>query len=189
MDLEILLQRCRSRDDLAWEALVRLYQGRVYGIAVHYVGSPEEARDVAQEIFVRVYRHLDRCADAEHFLPWLIRIARNACVDHLRRRKARPPASDVPAEDVMLASDAPTPEDEWSAASRRQMVHTAIQTLGELSREMILLREIQGLSLDEIARTLDIPIGTVKSRCNRARLELAAKVIALSGGRYGQERA
>lgn len=186
MDLETLLQRCRAGDELAWEALVRAYQGRVYGLAVHYVGGSEEARDVAQEVFIRIYRKLDRCQDAQHFLPWLIRIARNTCIDHLRRRKARPPASDLPAEELStLASGYPTPEDDWQTVSRRQLVHRAIQALGELNREMILLRDIQGLSLEEIAKTLEIPLGTVKSRCNRARLELTKKVLALSGGAYG----
>ena len=187
MDLTTLLQRCRDGDELAWEALVRQHQSRVYALALHYVGTAEEARDVAQEIFIRIYRNLQRCEDAAHFLPWMIRIARNACIDHLRRRQARPPARDVPAEEApLLATSEPAPDEAWQAKSRRRLLHLALQALGELSREVLLLREIQGLSVEETARLLNVPEGTVKSRANRARVELARKVLALSGGQYGR---
>jgi RNA polymerase sigma-70 factor (ECF subfamily) len=185
MELQTLLERCQTGDALAWEALVRQYQGRVLGLARHYVGNQEEARDVAQEIFIRIYRHLDRCTSAEHFLPWMLRIGRNACIDHLRRRKARPPAQDQPIEERYdLASAAPTPEDDWQRDSRKRLVHLALQAMSELNREVLVLREIQGLSIEETAATLNVPLGTVKSRCNRARLELAKKLLALTGGDY-----
>lgn len=186
MELATLLERCRAGNELAWEALVRRYQGRVYGLALHYLGDPEEARDVAQEIFVRIFRKLDDCTDEARFVPWMLRIARNACIDHIRRRKARPPARDVPAEDMHdLESSAPSPEDDFYDSARKQLVHRGIQSLGELNREMILLKDIQGLSVEEIATLLGIPLGTVKSRCNRARLELARKLTGLLGNRYG----
>ena len=188
MDLQIILERCRTGDELAWEALVRQYQGRVIGLARHYVGNLEEAHDVAQEIFIRIYRHIDRCESADHFLPWMLRIGRNACIDHLRRRKVRPPGQDVPADErIDLASNIPSPEDEWVRDTRKRLVHMAIQALSELNREVIVLREIQGLSLEETATTLSVPLGTVKSRCNRARLELAKKLQSLTGGAYGNE--
>ena len=101
MDLAGLLERCRRGDELAWELLVRQFQGRIYGVAYHYVGNSEDARDLAQEIFVRIYQKLGQLPDADAFLPWSIRITRNACIDHLRRRKARPPAHDVPAEEML----------------------------------------------------------------------------------------
>jgi len=185
MELQTLLERCQSGDALAWEALVRQYQARVLGLARHYVGNQEEARDVAQEIFIRIYRHMDRCEGADHFLPWMLRIGRNACIDHLRRRKARPPAQDQPIEERYdLASQAPTPEDEWHRDSRKRLVHLALQAMSELNREVLVLREIQGMSLEETAATLNVPLGTVKSRCNRARLELAKKLLSLTGGDY-----
>lgn len=185
MELQTLLERCQTGDALAWEALVRQYQARVLGLARHYVGNMEEARDVAQEIFIRIYRHLDRCEGADHFLPWMLRIGRNACIDHLRRRKARPPGQDLPIEERYdLASSAPTPEDDWHTDRRKRLVHMALQAMSELNREVLVLREIQGLSIEETAATLNVPLGTVKSRCNRARIELAKKLLAITGGDY-----
>jgi RNA polymerase sigma-70 factor (ECF subfamily) len=183
MELPELLARCRHGDELAWEELIRQHQARVYGIALGYTGNAEEARDVAQEVFVRVWKRLDRCPDPALFQPWLVRVARNACVDHLRRRKARPPAQDVPADELRhLASSDPTPAEAYDAESRRRLVYRALQALSEINREMILLKDVQGLALEEIASMLNVPLGTVKSRTNRARLELARAVMAIEGG-------
>lgn len=180
MDLRELLTRCRAGDELAWEALVRRFQARVYGLALHYVRNAEEARDVAQEIFVRIYRKLDSYRDEDMFLPWLLRVGRNVCIDHLRRVKARPAGAAVPVEAVAeFVHPGPSPEDASEAADRRRLVHRALERVSEPTREMILLKEIQGLGFDEIASLLEIPLGTVKSRSNRARLELARAVLAL----------
>ncbi len=183
MDQAELLRRCRAGDELAWEVLVRNYQARICSIAYGYTGDPDEARDLAQDIFVRVYRKLDTCRDPERLLPWLIRIARNVCLDHLRRRKVRPPAQDIPADELMsLADPAPSPEQQWLTNARKRLVIVAMQNLSKINREIILLKDMQGLPLDEIAGMLDLPLGTVKSRCSRARVELAKAVIALGGG-------
>ncbi len=180
MDPTTLLERCRAGDELAWEALVRQYQGRIFAIALTYVGDPEEASDVAQEAFVRIYRRLETCRDAERFQAWLIQVARSACLDHLRRRKARPPARDVPAEEaVWLAHPGPDPAEEWEESSRRRTLWRALGDLSEINREIVLLKDMQGLPLEEIAAMLDLPLGTIKSRTHRARLELARAVQAL----------
>ncbi len=187
MELATLLARCRDGNELAWEALVRQHQPRVHAIALHYLGNAEEARDVAQEIFIRIYQNLHRCDEASHFLPWMIRISRNACIDHLRRRRARPPAHDVPADAVLgLAAATPGAEEGQHEDGRKRLLHLALRALSELNREILLLREIHGLSVEETAHILDVPVGTVKSRGNRARIELARKVQALSGGDYGR---
>jgi RNA polymerase sigma-70 factor (ECF subfamily) len=190
LDLGQLLERCRQGDELAWEKLVRQHQSRIYALAFHYVGNAEEARDLTQDVFVRMYKNMEGCTEAAHFIPWTIRIARNACIDHLRRRKARPPAQDVPVDEMFdLAAQGPSPEDVYVADSRKRLVHLALQSLSELSREIIVLKDIQGLQFDEIASMLDVPVGTLKSRSNRARIELARKVLALSGGRAPSETA
>ncbi len=176
-----LVERCRRGDDLAWEQLVRCCQGRVYGLAFHYLGSVEDARDVTQEAFVRVYRQLD-AFEGGRFLAWLLRITRNLCIDQLRRRKARPPAEDLRAgeDDAVTPADmAPNPEQAWLTDGRKRTVYAALARLSGTSREMILLKEIQGLRLEEIARLLGVPLGTVKSRSSRARVELARQVVAI----------
>lgn len=175
-----LLQRCRQGDELAWEVLVRQHQGRICAIAYGYVGEQDEALDLAQDIFVRVYQRLHTCADAEKFTSWLIRVARNACLDHLRRRKARPPRQDIPAAEMPdLRHGGPTPEDNLIKSSRQRLVYRALQKLSDINREIIVLKEIQGLPLEEISSLLDLPLGTVKSRSSRARLELAKVVTTL----------
>jgi RNA polymerase sigma-70 factor (ECF subfamily) len=182
MELSVLLDRCRGGDELAWEALVRQFQACIYGVAYHYVGSAEDARDLAQETFIRLYQNLALCPDETGFLPWIIRITRNACIDHLRRKKARPPAHDLEAGEMFnLRSPGIDPEQQYAANSIKRLVHLALKEMTDLNREMILLKDIQGLALEEIASLLNVPLGTVKSRSNRARIELAQKLALLRG--------
>jgi RNA polymerase sigma-70 factor (ECF subfamily) len=183
MEFAQLLDLVRSRDELAWEAFVRHFQPRVFGLAYHYTAQPEDARDLAQEVFIRIYQNLVLVPDEAGCLPWIIRITRNACIDHLRRKKARPPQWDLPADEMFdLRSSDQNPEEAHLEAVRKTMVHRALQELTDLNREIILLKEIQGLKVEEIAAILDVPVGTVKSRSNRARLELAQKLIAAGMG-------
>ena len=175
-----LLDRCRQGDDLAWEALVRRYQRRVFAVAYHYMRNPEEARDMAQEVFVKVYQQLNRYEVGKKFLPWMISVARNACIDQLRKRKARPPLQDVSIDDrQQLSAAGPTPEEELVDDSRKRLLYRALAKMSEANREIILLKEIQGLRLEEISRLLSLPVGTVKSRSSRARIELATKLRVL----------
>ena len=181
VELATLLTRCRQRDDLAWEALVRRTQARVYGTALHCLRSPEDARDVAQEVFVRLYKHVGSVefADESGFLAWLLQTTRNASFDRLRQIRSRPPRADVPAEEAGLADARPSPEDASLAEARQALVHRALAELSDLNREILVLKEIQGLDIRQVAAILRIPLGTVKSRASRARLELARRVLAL----------
>lgn len=182
MEDRILIDRCRQGDELAWEHLVQRYQARVCSVAYTYTGSEEEALDVAQEVFVRVWKRLDSCRDPERFAAWLLKIARNACLDHLRRRKARPPAQDVPADAMYdLADTGASPDADLERDSQRHVLEVALQRLSPINREAILLKDIQGLPLEEMADMLDLPLGTVKSRCSRARVELARVVSGMIG--------
>ena len=177
LDVATLLERCRQGDDLAWEALVRLFQARVYAVASSYMRNAEEARDVAQEIFVRVYERVESFHEDRAFLPWILRVSRNVCIDALRRQKARPRATDVLSEEtVQVASAGPTPEETTASGSARDLLYRAMDRMSDSDREILMLKEIQGLKVEEIANLLKIPIGTVKSRCNRARLDLAMRV-------------
>lgn len=179
-ELELLLQRCRSGDEIAWETLVRRFQARVFALVCHYVRSREDARDVAQEVFVRVWRSLPNFENDASFVPWLLRVARTTAIDHVRRRNVRPPAQDLPAEEVFdLAEPSLDPAQQAEQRSENQMVRRALDGIGQLHREILMLRDIQGLALHEVARMLDIPLGTAKSRASRARVELAEAVMAL----------
>jgi len=177
VEFNALLDRCRAGDDLAWEAIVRRYQGRVFGLAMQYMRDREEARDVAQEIFIKIYQKLGTLRDGATFLPWMLRLARNCCIDRLRRLKVRTPEILVPLDDALeVAADGPTPEESWQEGGRRGILHRALGSLSATHREMIVLKEIEQLKMEEIADLLSVPLGTVKSRSNRARLELARVV-------------
>lgn len=178
LETDTLLARCRQGDDLAWEALVRRYQGRVFALALQYLRDREEARDTAQEVFVKVYRHLGRLDEGRAFLPWLLRLARNACVDRLRRLKVRRPeeglvpvdeAQEVPAEETSA-------EEALLSDGRKALIYRALGMLSERSREVIVLKDVEQMKLEEISQLLGVTLGTVKSRSHRARLELARAV-------------
>lgn len=187
LELDTLIDRCRQGDELAWEAVVRRYQGRVLGVALHYVRDREEARDVAQETFVKLYRNLARLEAGTTFLPWLLRIARNSAIDRLRRNAARRPPAEAPEEDAAATPDpGPSAEEALFQDARRALVYRALGALSERNREMILLKDIQQLRLEEVAEILDLPLGTVKSRTNRARLQLAQAVRRLDPS-YGAD--
>ncbi|MCZ6508745.1 MAG: sigma-70 family RNA polymerase sigma factor [Acidobacteria bacterium] len=180
LDLATLLERCRQGDDLAWETFVRRYQGRIFAVAFHYMRDREEARDTAQDIFVKLYQRLDSLREGDAFLPWLLRLARNSCIDRLRRLKVRTPPVAVPVEEApQLPAAGPSPEQASLAGARVGLLYRALDQLSERNREMILLKDIQELKLNEISDLLALPLGTVKSRSSRARVELAKAVRAL----------
>jgi len=177
VDVTTLIARCRQGDALAWEALIRAYQGRVLGLARHYMRDPEEARDVAQDIFIRVYERLDSFQGGEKFVPWMLSLARNCCIDRLRRIKVRTPEHAVPVEDdPQIPAEGPTAEEHAQTGESHELLYAALDKMTETNREIILLKEIQGLKIEEIATMLAVPVGTVKSRSNRARNELARRI-------------
>ena len=179
-ELTRLVARCRSGDELAWEAFVLEFQSRLYALAYSYVGDREEARDLAQEIFIRLYETRHRWAPGEDFVPWLFKVARNRSVDYLRRRRVRRPASTIdPAILNDLADPAPSSETLAVESDRRHLLRTALKSLSRISSEIVLLRDVHGLSVQHVASVLGIPVGTVKSRASRARGELTQRILAL----------
>lgn len=177
MNLDTLLDKCRQGDDLAWEALVRRYQGRVFAVSMHYMRDREEARDVAQDVFVKLYRKLETLHSGETFLPWLVRMTRNTAIDRIRRLRSRTPEESVSLDEgPEIPAPQPSPEQDSLRRWRTGLLHRALNELSEQSREIILLKDIQELKLNEIAEMLALPLGTVKSRSHRARLELAEAV-------------
>jgi RNA polymerase sigma-70 factor (ECF subfamily) len=176
LEVATLVERCRAGDVLAWEALVRRFQARVHGMALGYLRDAEEARDVAQEVFVRVYGRLDTFGGGE-LLPWLLEITRNASLDRLRRRKARPPLHGVALDDgADLPDSGVGPEVETERDERKRLLYRALGRVSAAHREILLLKDIQELKFEEIAAMLELPVGTLKSRSSRARLELAERI-------------
>jgi len=182
MNVDELVQRCQNGDQLAWEVLVRRYQSKIYGIAYSYVGDRDEARDLAQDTFIKVYRRIKSCREPEHFTTWLIRITRHVCIDYLRHRKARPAIHDLPVDDVHdLRSTGSDPETDLEISKKKELVYKGIQKLNALNRDVIILKELQGMKISEISDVMNVPSGTIKSRLNRARIELARILTGLVG--------
>lgn len=188
-ELDGLAERARGGDDLAWEDLVRRTQARVHGLALHYLRSAEEARDLAQDVYVKLYRKFDRF-EGGAFLPWLLKMTRNACIDRIRARDARPPAEDVVVDAATPLADEPGADGEATLErnERRRLVRRAIAGMGDLNREILTLQALQGWDLQQIADELGVPLGTVKSRAHRARRELAQRVLELDPS-FGAEAA
>lgn len=184
IDFAPLVERCRAGDGMAWETFVRQLQGRMFALAYSYAGDREDARDLAQEIFVRLYEVRSQWPLGDEFLPWLFRVARNRSVDYLRRRSVRRPAAAVDETEMAELQD-PGPGAEALAieSDRRSLLHAALRGLSAINREIVVLRDVHGLPVQQVASILGVPLGTVKSRASRARVELAARVLALSRGR------
>jgi RNA polymerase sigma-70 factor, ECF subfamily len=176
-----VVERCLSGDDAAWEELVRLHSRRVYGLCYRFTGKDSEAQDLTQEVFLRVYRSLGSFRAMEgSFTTWLARLARNLLIDHYRRTRneritdsieEQLPGSEMRAEERFRSPSRPD-----SAVAGREASELLQKALAKLSpelRETIILRDLQEMEYQEIAEVLAIPEGTVKSRLNRGRAELA----------------
>jgi RNA polymerase sigma-70 factor (ECF subfamily) len=172
---EMLVRQARNGRVDAFEILVERYRQRLYAYIGRMVGNPSEAEDLFQDTFMKVYHHLDGFRDEGRFRPWLYRIATNTCRDHLRRRKLRRAFSldaRMSPEDLSLgdrlASNAPNPEEKAAEAELAQRLAAAVQKLSPRHRAVFLMARYDGMSYDEIAHSLKIPVGTVKSRMNKA---------------------
>jgi RNA polymerase sigma-70 factor (ECF subfamily) len=180
LELETLVEQCRAGDEGAWEALVRRTQGRVFGLCFHYLRDREEAREVAQETYIRIYRALDSFDGSGSFLAWSVRIARNCCLDRLRKQKITPTFGAAEMDDPDNHREFVEPGESFvDTHVRHELLRRALEGMSAINREMILLKDIQGLKQREIADLLSIPIGTVKARSNRARAELADRMLEL----------
>jgi len=183
-----LLPGCRGGDEAAWRALVERHTRKVFGLAYRFTGRSDAAEDLTQEIFVKVYQTLHKYREADGaFAAWLMALARNHAIDHYRRGRQERARR---AEDPELLETAPAraehPIAEIEREERARLVHRGLRALPSELRLPLILCDLQGLSYQEIATSLELPLGTVKSRINRARLELAKRLLArrpeLSGG-------
>jgi RNA polymerase sigma-70 factor (ECF subfamily) len=174
-----LVGRCRRGDEAAWRELVARHTRRVFGIAYRFVGRVDEAEDLTQDIFVKVFQSLDRYRESDGaFTTWLGTVARNHAIDNYRRRreeKARR-IEDPAVLDVVPAGDE-SPLRSLERQDQARLVHRGLRALPADLREALVLCDLQGLSYEETAAALQVPLGTVKSRINRGRIELARRLM------------
>jgi RNA polymerase sigma-70 factor (ECF subfamily) len=180
----LLVRRCVAGDVVAWEELVQRYHRRIYNICYRFAGSAEDAQDLTQDVFIKMYRTLNTY-DVERgaFMTWVTTLTRNLLVDHFRKTKQDRITDSLDAapsehEDAMplreqLPDTAATPDTVAQSQQVGETVHAALQKLSPDLREAVILRDLQDMDYKEIATVLKVPEGTVKSRINRGRAELA----------------
>lgn len=182
LDLEQTIRQCQRGNSLAWEALVKHCQSRVYGVAFYYLRNRVDAQEATQEIFIKVFHGMQGFkGEAEDFLPWLLAVARNCCRDRLRATKTRS-RYEGEYETTQLHHPAASESPETTVAREQQqrILYQALHEFSATNRDILLLKDIQGLKLEQVAEILSLPVGTVKSRSSRARIELAKKLADLT---------
>ena len=173
----ILVKLCIEGEESAWETLARAYTKRVYGICYRFTGNDSQAQDLTQEVFLRVFQNLRSFRAGEgSFGTWLSRLARNLLIDHYRRTKLDRATDSIDEQPMVL-------EEKHSSAGRTdallakreasEMLQWGLQRLSPELRETVILRDLQEMEYREVAEVLSVPEGTVKSRLNRGRSELA----------------
>jgi RNA polymerase sigma-70 factor (ECF subfamily) len=184
--VESLIQRCLTGDQIAWEQIVRQYWRKVFNVAYKFVGKHDEAEDLTQDIFFKIFKSLDTFDRRANFQTWLISISRNLCIDHYRsvRKERETLDREVDAADLAPATAEPGPVAALEQRDRVALLKKAMSALPESLRTAVLMRDIQELSYQEIADRLRLPEGTVKSRINRGRTELARQIRKLRGNEY-----
>jgi RNA polymerase sigma-70 factor, ECF subfamily len=181
----LLLRRCLTGDAAAWEEIVHRYQRRIYNICYRFAGSAEDADDLTQEVFIKMYKTLDSYnVERGAFLTWVTTITRNLLVDHFRKGKHDRLTDSLDATPVqeeegrtlaeqMEDQGTVGPDEQVRSREAAEAVHEALQKLSPELREAVILRDLQDMDYKEIAGVLKVPEGTVKSRINRGRVELA----------------
>ena len=173
-----LVSRCLRGEETAWEELVRLHTRKVYGLCYRFTGSGPEAQDLTQEVFLRVFRTIRTFRSAEgSFATWLARVTRNLLIDHYRRTRQERVTESIEEQLPMLeemGGAAPArPDQAVAGREASEILQATLQRLSPDLREAVILRDLQEMEYREIADILKIPEGTVKSRINRGRAELA----------------
>lgn len=181
-----LVERCLAGDQAAWEQIVRMHWRKVFNLAYKFVGRHDEAEDLTQDIFLRIFKALHTFDRRANFQTWLISISRNLCIDHYRslRKERETMARDVDAAELSPASPDRGPDRQLEQLDVKALVRQALTMLPDSLREAVVLRDLQEFSYLEIAERLKLPEGTVKSRINRGRLELARQITRLQEQRH-----
>jgi len=176
---QLLLEKAKAGDVAAFEELIEAYQKKVYNLALRIIGNADDAADLAQEAFIRIFKAISGFKEQSSFSTWVYRITTNVCLDEIRRRKNRKVISldeEIHVDDGDLkrqvVSDETGPDEAAEREELRRVVNEAISSLPVEQRTAITLRDLNGMSYEQIAQILNCPAGTVKSRINRARQAL-----------------
>jgi RNA polymerase sigma-70 factor, ECF subfamily len=171
-----LVERCLQGDDSAWESVVNLYSKRIYNLSYRYTNRRDEAEDLTQDILIRVYQNLKSYrAESGSFQNWIMRVARNLIIDHYRQVRRFPQGGGSEELETMNIRDdkVPNPQRAAEQVEASQFLQDGLQALSPELKEAIVLRDLEGMAYNDMADLLNVPEGTVKSRINRGRLELA----------------
>ena len=172
-----LIEQCLGGDQVAWEAIVKQNWRKVFNVAYKFVGRHDEAEDLTQDIFLKIFKALKTFDRRANFQTWIVSISRNLCIHYRSVRKERQTiAREVDTNDLQPASRERTPYAIAEHLDLREQLRTALQTLPVTLRTAVVLRDLRELSYQEIADQLGLPEGTVKSRINRGRLELGRQL-------------
>ncbi len=171
-----LARRAAAGHADAWAELIERYGRRIYNIAFQFAGNRAEAEDLTQEIFLRLYRNLGRYRGDVPLAGWTLRLSRNLCVDHYRRTRTERRVVVVSEEILKHQAGDSDPAARAERKEKLRLIYGAIEEMPESFAEILMLRDLQGLSYADICAFLDLPEGTMKSRLRRARLELMRRV-------------
>ena len=169
-----LIARLQKRDETAFEELLRQYEKKVYTLCFRMCGNSEDAEEAAQDTFLALWRGIDRFRQESSLSTWIYRLASNACIDLLRRRKKQGSSLSLDDEELFLdaVDPVPRPQDAVEHREAQKLLQEGLSALPEEYRKVLILREIEGLSYTEIAESASLELGTVKSRISRGRVLL-----------------
>ncbi len=173
MDLKAIVRECLEGRQGAWVTLMDTYAKRVFNMAYQFSGSRQEAEDMTQEIFLKLYGSLAKFDFEKNFTAWLLTLAKNHLIDEYRKTKWERAQRDEFDEGVLPQASIPGPEESLARKETRALIWEGLNRLSSEMRMAVILRDLQGRSYEEMAEILSLPLGTVKSRVNRARIALA----------------
>ncbi|HEY6509360.1 MAG TPA: sigma-70 family RNA polymerase sigma factor [Vicinamibacterales bacterium] len=176
--MDDIIARCLDGDQAAWDAIVRQHWRRVFNIAYKFVGRHDQAEDLTQDVFIKLFRSLNTFDRRANFQTWLVSVSRNLCIDHYRSaRKEREAINrDVDPNELTPVAPGPNAHAQLEHRDRVTLLRAALEALPPTLRSAVMLRDIQEHTYQEIATELRLPEGTVKSRINRGRAELARHI-------------
>jgi len=173
------IKKLKAGNTEAWNMMIDRYSKKVYNMALNFVGNKDDASDITQDIFLKIYTNIDKFQEDKNFNSWILKLSKNYCIDYWRKNKSynQKVKLDESLYDEAIHNEADTPEDSLIKNNDIMYLRQKLQLLPPDLRSLIIMRDIQNYSYQEIAEHLDIPLGTTKSRINRARLKLAKIVL------------